>query len=244
MEVFTLDAMQMCELSILFPVVYAYDTPIIWMWHVYILLLLSANFYLEPASGTLQSTRRYRSSQTLLHGSGGDTFLHPPAHEERTERSGSHNNIDLQPGRPVISPEIQVALYTADTLICTILQCTHRKLTLSVHMSTHLSTDMLWMTALKGSANVTLSGRWKHPLKMALPSETDRTNQNVIRQHDKKLLPSAWPLSTDPWWKDPTGTRPVSNEVVTCQWTGPNQNTDAFSTMITFNLRASLLCDG
>lgn len=44
-------------------------------------------------------------------------------------------------------------------------------LTFSVHMSTHLSTDIFWMTALKGSASVTLSGRWKHPLKMALPSE-------------------------------------------------------------------------
>ena len=48
-------------------------------------------------------------------------------------------------------------------------------LTLSVHMSTHLSTDMFWMTALKGSAKVTLSGLWKHPLKMALPSETDKS---------------------------------------------------------------------
>lgn len=43
-------------------------------------------------------------------------------------------------------------------------------LTFSVHMSTHLSTDMFWITALAGSARVTLSGLLKHPLKMALPS--------------------------------------------------------------------------
>ena len=48
-------------------------------------------------------------------------------------------------------------------------------LTFSVHMSTHFSTDMFWMTALMGRARVTLSGLWKHPLKMALPSEP-RTN--------------------------------------------------------------------
>lgn len=141
--------------------------------------------YLEPASGTLRSTRRYRSSQTLPHSSGGDTFLHPPAHEERTEMSGSRNNIVLQPARPVISPEIQAPLDTGDTLLCTAVQRTHRTLTFSVHMSTHFSTDMFWMTALKGRANVTLSGRWKHPLKMALPSETDRTNLNVTHHHNK-----------------------------------------------------------
>lgn len=102
-----------------------------------------------------------------------------------------------------------------------------RPLTLSVHMSTHLSTDMFWMTALKGSARVTLSGLWKQPLKMALPSETDRTNRNVIHQQENKntahwvQLPSAWPLFTDPWWRDPTGTLVQSTEALTCQRTRP-----------------------
>lgn len=139
--------------------------------------------YLEPASGTPQSTRRSRSSQTLPRGSGGDTCPRPPAHEGRREASGSRSNIGLRPGRPVISPEIQQPLHTEATYTCTNVQCmnTH-PLTFSVHMSTHLSTDMFWMTELKGSARVTLSGLRKQPLKMALPSETDRKKTNVIHQ--------------------------------------------------------------
>lgn len=65
------------------------------------------------------------------------------------------------------------------THICTMHEHT-RPLTLSVHVSTHLSTDMFWMTAVKGSARVTLSGRWKQPLKMALPSEMDRTKPKML----------------------------------------------------------------
>ena len=149
----------------------------------------TAELYLEPASGTQQSTRDSRSSQTLPHGSVGDTCPRPPAHGGRKEVLGSHSNSDLQPGQPAISPETQLPLYTASKLTYTTVQCMNTRiqhsLTLSVHMSTHLSTDMFWMTALKGSANVTLSGRWKHPLKMALPSETDRTNRNVIHQPGK-----------------------------------------------------------
>lgn len=64
-------------------------------------------------------------------------------------------------------------------------QITHkgrRRLTFSVHMSTHLSTDMFWMTALKGRARLTLAGLRKQPLKMALPSETQtQQRQNIPR---------------------------------------------------------------
>lgn len=74
--------------------------------------------HLEPASGTPQSTRRSRSSQTLPRGSGGDTCPRFPSHEGRREESGSRSNIDLQPGRPVISPEIQQLSHTEDTLTC------------------------------------------------------------------------------------------------------------------------------
>lgn len=57
---------------------------------------------------------------------------------------------------------------TKQLLLC---ENTHTQ-TFSVHMSTHLSTDMFWITAAAGSASVTLSGLLKQPLKMALPSET------------------------------------------------------------------------
>lgn len=140
-------------------------------------------------SGTQQSTRRSRSSRTLPRGSGGDTCPRPPAHEGRREESGSRSDTDLQPGRPAFSPKIQQPLDTIDTFRCIHVQCINptAPLTLSVHMSTHLSTDMFWMTALKGSARVTLSGLWKHPLKMALPSETERITQNVIYQWKEKI---------------------------------------------------------
>lgn len=62
-----------------------------------------------------------------------------------------------------------------------------RRLTLSVHMSTHLSTDMFWMTALKGRARVTLSGLRKQPFKMALPSERRRQTR-LARRRDLHTL--------------------------------------------------------
>lgn len=65
-----------------------------------------------------------------------------------------------------------------------------------MHVSTHLSTDMFWMTALKGRATVTFSGRWKHPLKMALPSETDRNPRTLLTYREKTLTPVLWSLST------------------------------------------------
>lgn len=43
--------------------------------------------------------------------------------------------------------------------------------TCCVQTSTHRSTDMLWITSLKGRASWMLSGRWKQPLSRALPSE-------------------------------------------------------------------------
>lgn len=149
-------------------------------------------------SGTPQSTRRFRSSQTLPLGSGRDTCPRSPAHEERREESGSRNNIGPQPGRPVISPEIQQSLHTEHTNMhkYTVHEYTHA-LTLSVHMSTHLSTDMFWMTELKGSARVTLSGLRKHPLKMALPSETDRTKMFFTnRKKEPQYTPAVWLLSS------------------------------------------------
>lgn len=66
--------------------------------------------------------------------------------------------------------------------------------TLSVHMSTHLSTDMFWMTALKGRASVTLSGRWKHPLKMALPSEETKQSRILFTNGIKCLV--SWLVNT------------------------------------------------
>lgn len=185
-------------------------------------LLWAAERHLEPVSGTPQSTRRSRSSRTLPRGSGGDTCPRPPAREGRREESGSRRDTDLQPGWPASSPKIRPSLNTVDTFRCIHVQCIHptTPLTLSVHMSTHLSTDMFWMTALKGSARVTLSGLWKHPLKIALPSETDRTTQHVIywckeEINIMKILQfyGEWAkLPSDSWasWRDPTGTLPVS----------------------------------
>lgn len=97
--------------------------------------------------------------------------------------------------------------YTLQTHSCAQLMNAHIEspLTLSVHMSTHLSTDMFWMTALKGSANEMLSGRWKHPLKMALPSETDRTSQNVIHQHKKNSIHQVGPCPLTPDEEIPLG---------------------------------------
>lgn len=79
--------------------------------------LRATKLYLEPVSGKPQSTRCSRSSQTLPRGSGGDTFSHPPAREGRREESGSHSDIDLQPGQRAISPETQLSLYTENTFI-------------------------------------------------------------------------------------------------------------------------------
>lgn len=136
--------------------------------------------YLGPASGTQQRTGRSHSSQTPRPDSDGDTFLHPPGHGGRTEESGSHSNTGLQPELPVISPDTES--HHKNTTRCTytlsLEKHKHYLLTLSVHMSTHLSTDMFWMTALKGRATVTFSGRRKHPLKMALPSEKTREHTN------------------------------------------------------------------
>lgn len=73
---------------------------------------LAPSLYLEPASGTPQSTRRSRNFQTLPRGSGGGTCPHSPTHGGRREESGSRSDIDLQPGQPVISPEIQKQYYT------------------------------------------------------------------------------------------------------------------------------------
>lgn len=67
----------------------------------------AATPHLEPESDTPQSTRRFRSSQTPPHGSGGDTCPHPPTREGKTEKSGTHSSIDLRPGLPEISPERQ-----------------------------------------------------------------------------------------------------------------------------------------
>ena len=78
------------------------------------ILLRATKHYLEPASGTPQSTRCSRSSRTLPRGSGGDTCPHPPAHGGRREELGSRSDIDLQPRRPAFSPEIQRPLNTED----------------------------------------------------------------------------------------------------------------------------------
>lgn len=84
--------------------------------------------YLEPASGTLRSTRHSHSSQTPPLGSGGDTCPHPPGHEGRRGESGSRSGIDLQPGRRVISPEIQPPWNTWRCLfrvkLCNASECT------------------------------------------------------------------------------------------------------------------------
>lgn len=64
----------------------------------------SACCYLEPASGTPQSTRRSHSSQTPARGTGWDTFPRPPVRAGRREESGSHSDTDLRPGRPASSP--------------------------------------------------------------------------------------------------------------------------------------------
>ena len=54
--------------------------------------------------------------------------------------------------------------------------------TFSVHMSTHLSTDMFCMTAVTGRARETLSGFRKQPLNMALPSATE-TQDLTYKNH-------------------------------------------------------------
>lgn len=72
--------------------------------------VLATELYLEPASGTPQSTRRSRSFRTPPRGSGGDTSPRSQAHEGRREGSGSHSDIDLRPERPTISPENTAAV--------------------------------------------------------------------------------------------------------------------------------------
>lgn len=52
--------------------------------------------------------------------------------------------------------------------------------TCCVQTSTHRSTDMFWITWVKGSARSMLSGRWKQPLSRALPSETQQDMKNVL----------------------------------------------------------------
>lgn len=60
--------------------------------------------YLEPVSGTPQSTRHCRSSRTLRLDSGGHTRPRSPAHGGRREATGSRSDIDLLTGRPGIFP--------------------------------------------------------------------------------------------------------------------------------------------
>lgn len=182
-------------------------------------------------SGRRQSNCRFHSFQTLPLGTDWDTCPRPPAHAGRRGALGIRSSIDLQRAQPAISPGTQQPLYTEDTLA----QRTNPQhpLTLSVHMSTHLSTDMFWMTALKGRASVTLSGRWKHPLKMALPSETDKTSQTVTYQQQRTqrhfflllLMSSSYITQTDQHW-DPeqqhscpwNDLQPQILSVVWCWW--------------------------
>ena len=90
--------------------------------HVPLWLLLpgawACELYLEPASGTLRSTRRSRSSRTLRRGNGWDTCPRSPARGERKAGSGSRSDIDLRPGQPAFSPEIRQPLHTDNTLAC------------------------------------------------------------------------------------------------------------------------------
>lgn len=130
-----------------------------------------AGCYLELVSGTQQSTLHFHSSQTLRLDSGADTRPRFPAHGGRRGATGSHSDIDLLTGRPGIFPGTETRRHSAQAKPNPQMKT---GLTLSVHVSTHLSTDMFWMTALKGRASVTLSGRRKQPLKMALPSERQR----------------------------------------------------------------------
>lgn len=64
----------------------------------------AAGGYLEPASGTQQSTLHSRSSRTLRLGSGADTRPRFPARGGRRGGTGSRSDIDLLTGRPGIFP--------------------------------------------------------------------------------------------------------------------------------------------
>lgn len=74
--------------------------------------VLATGLYLEPVSGTPQSTPRSRSSRTLPPGSGADTCPRSPTRGGRREESGSRSDIDHQPRRPVISPETEAPRHT------------------------------------------------------------------------------------------------------------------------------------
>lgn len=190
--------------------------------------------YLEPASGTPQSTRRSRSSRTLPRGSGGGTSPRPPAREGRREESGSRSNIDLRPGRPAISPEIQQPLHT-DTHRCT--RCT-------MHEQTHIHSPSpctcprtcprtcfewpSWREAPEWHclASGNTLWKWRCRLKHTEPkcySPIGRKKPTIyssfmVTAHSFHQLGL---YSLTPWWRDPAETLPQSTEALTCQHTPP-----------------------
>lgn len=214
--------------------------PQIWMCPSYAVMLwlccqvLATNLYLEPASGTPQSTRRSRSSQTLPRGSGGDTCPRSPTHGGRREESGSRSDIDLQPGRPVISPETQTPYHTPQThshaqMYDAWINTSSHPLRAHVHTLVHRhvlddgaegksQSDIVWPveTAFENGAAI-----W------------NTQNQNVIQPQKKwPIIDSSFMVtelsfhqtglcSLTPDEEIPLGFSPESTEALTCQQTQP-----------------------
>lgn len=69
--------------------------------------------YLEPVSGTQQSTLHSRSSRTLRLGTGAHTSPRFPARGGRRAGTGSRSDIDLRTGRPGIFPGTETRRHIA-----------------------------------------------------------------------------------------------------------------------------------
>lgn len=127
----------------------------------------------ESVSGTPQSSYRCHSSRTPLRRSAQDTCPRSPCRAEGTLAWPARNGTALQPGLPASAPVVQCR-YAEANKNDREKEKTEKKdpFTCWVQRSTHRSTDMFWINSVKGRANLMLSGRWKQPLRRALPSET------------------------------------------------------------------------